>query len=194
MVEQVEELRSELDSQLLSDLGSLEAGGVKPLAKVVAAGFLGASGNNIWPNVGDPEVCRFQRSRPGEADLQREAALEGRDAVDAPTGNHAVRQSAHARQELLAVAEGKVEHVADDQALRNVLRRERAFSLQVVPVLYARNATGWSFEPAGECIGVAQEFCVGVSDQQRTAALEPARHGSLQRVVRAAAAAVAGER
>jgi len=51
--------------------------------------------------------------------------------------------------DIVLVTERQIEHVADHQALRNVLCRKRPFSLQVVPVLHAGNTTGWPFEPTG---------------------------------------------
>src|SRR5208283_6022412 len=88
------------------------------------------------------------------------------------------------------MTERKVENIADDKALGNILRGKRPFSIQVVPVLYLTHATSWSFQPARQRIGVAHEFGVRVSHQQSAAALESAGDSSLQRVVIAAAAAV----
>ena len=87
------------------------------------------------------------------------------------------------------MAERKIEHVTDDQPLGNILRRERLFSIQIVPVLHLPHPTGIAIlKPTGQGIGVAQQFCVGVSHQQRAAALESASHRGLQRIVGAAAA------
>src|ERR1700685_492375 len=126
-----------------------KTGGVKPVGKAAAAGFLVASRNHIGPDVPHSKICRFQRSRAGVGNLQREAALECSDAINAPAGNHAVRDSVEVRCEPPAVSEGKVENVTDHQPLRNVLGGQRVFSLQVVPVLHAANSTGRPSEPAG---------------------------------------------
>ena len=155
MVEDVEELRTELDAHSFPNLGSLEDGeievvdsrpaksrvntrfgtgtvirwgheasGIKPIRDVAAASFLVATRNHIGSNVADANVGLFQRGRAGVTDLQREAALERRDAIDAPPGNRAVEESREVACEHLSVAKGKIEDVTDHEALGNILRRK----------------------------------------------------------------------
>src|SRR5580693_7888669 len=115
MVEQVEELGSELDAHSFANLSFLEdreikvvdsrsakcrvnacfgarskiwrvgeASGVKPVCKAAASGFLVASRDHVRPDVPYSKICRFQRSRAGVGNLQREAALECGDAINSP--------------------------------------------------------------------------------------------------------------
>ncbi len=86
------------------------------------------------------------------------------------------------------MTKGEIEDIADHESLRNILRGERLFSFQIVPILNLPDAAGRTFQPTGQGIGVAQEFRIGIGDQHGTAAGEPARHRSLQRVVGAATA------
>jgi len=148
MIEQVEELRSELNTHSLAQISLLEdseikvvdsrstkdginprfgarspiwwgrkAARVEPLAQVAPAGFPVASGNNARSNVRDSKVRGFQWGRARVSNLQRETALESGDAIDAPTGNYAIGQPAHARQVFSAMTERKVQNVADDESL-----------------------------------------------------------------------------
>src|SRR5947209_836128 len=81
-----------------------------------------ASRHHIRPYISNSEVRSFQCGRcTGPGDLQRETTLECGDPIDPPSGDCAVRKSIHARQELPAMAERKIENVADDETLRNVL-------------------------------------------------------------------------
>jgi hypothetical protein len=56
-------------------------------------------------------------------------------AVNAPTPYDLVHSSPDAGEILLAFADGKIENVADHQALGDILRRQRTFSTQIVIVL-----------------------------------------------------------
>src|ERR1700722_3588119 len=210
MIEEVEEFRSELNPHFFADGSSFEHGEIKvvdsrtaknridarfgarpetwrsgearsiePLGEASRA-FPVAARNNVGANVCDAEVCRFQRGRTRIGKFQREAALEGRNPINPPARHSTIGKTAHAACESLAMTERQIEHVADHQALRNILRGKRFFTAKIVPVLYAADAAGWSFEPTGERVGVAQQLFIGVRHQQRAAALEAARDRSLQ--------------
>src|SRR5208282_765454 len=108
--------------------GNGEAIGVKPIRNRAAASLLVASGNHIRAHVGYAQVGHLQWCRTGVADLQREAPLEGGYAVDAPTGDYLVGRAMKSGQEGFTVAERQIQHVADNQALRNILRGKRPLS------------------------------------------------------------------
>src|SRR5882757_794513 len=78
---------------------------------------------------------------------QREALLECSYTVDAPAADDLIHRSVEPGQVPLAAAEGEVKNVADDEALGNVLRRQRALALEVVEVL---DAASRGFQPVGK--------------------------------------------
>ncbi len=92
--------------------------------------------------------------------------------------------------ERLAVTKGKIEHVADDEPLGNILRRKRPLSSEVIAILHGTNSAGRPFEPAREGIGIAKKLGIGISSKQCAPALEPAGHGRLQRIVGAFATSI----
>jgi hypothetical protein len=63
------------------------------------------------------------------------------------------------------MTERQIEDVTNDQTLRDILRRERTLSVEIVPVLNLSDAArGPVLEPTGQRIGVRQQLGVGVSD------------------------------
>src|SRR5258708_3985314 len=110
-----------------------EAGCVKPLGNVSSTCRFTAGWHDVRAHVGDTKVGGFQGGRGASTcNLQRESALEGRLAVDPPTGNQFVRHSRQASRESLAMTEGEIEDIADNQPLRNNLKGERSLSSQDV--------------------------------------------------------------
>ena len=59
-----------------------------------------------------------------------------------PSGDDLVHDACGIRHIPLAVAEGQVVNVANHQALRDVLRGQRALALQIVEVLHRTHAAG----------------------------------------------------
>jgi len=94
-----------------------EATGVEPLSKVLAACFSVTSGDDIRTDVRDAKVCRYERSRAGIRDLQRETALEGRNSINSPTRHGAIGEARQVVGESLAATEGEIENVADHESL-----------------------------------------------------------------------------
>src|SRR5579872_161575 len=114
-----------------------ETAGIKPLRDAAATSLFVASRNHVRPDISNAEVCCFQRCRARICDLKRKAALEGRDAIDSPARNNSVGQSSQPVREFLPMTEGQVQDVADYKTLRNILRRERPFASEVIPILHA---------------------------------------------------------
>jgi len=80
--------------------------------------------------------------------------------------------------------EGKVKHITDDQALGHILRRERPFAGQIIPVLHLAHAACIAIlKPTGLGVGIAQQFGVRVSHQQGATALESASYRGLERII-----------
>src|SRR5258708_13325410 len=68
---------------------------------------------------------------------QGESTLKYSYAINSPTPYDFVHCSPGGGEILLAFADGKIENVADHQALGDVLRRQRTFATQIVILLVA---------------------------------------------------------
>src|SRR5712692_3663722 len=87
------------------------------------------------------------------------------------------------------MAEGQIKHVADHEALRDILGGQGPLGLQVVPILNLSHApSASSLQPGRERVCVREKLCVGIGHQHGTAASEAPHDGCLQGVVIAAAA------
>ncbi len=75
------------------------------------------------------------------------------------------------------MSEGKIEDVTQYQALRNILRGQRAFAGEIVPILnLSYSARSSILKPTGERVGIAEQLRVGIGSKQSPSALEPAGH------------------
>src|SRR6266852_4780741 len=144
-----------------------EAGSVEPLTKfgrtARASRFVAAS-----YNIG-PRTAAVQGGviGIGVGENEREYALKHGDAINAPAADEFFRHAGGAGEKLLAAAERKIQNVADDQPLGNVLGGERAFALGVIVVL---DAAGRDFKPIGKSVRIADQLGIGISDDEGTSA------------------------
>src|SRR5258708_13778785 len=125
------------------------------------------------------------------AEHERKSTLKNGHTVHSPTTHELIHVTACARQIPLAVAEGKVNDVAYDQTLSNVLRRKGTVTPQVSVILDGSGAA--ALKPVGQCVRVANELGIGISNQQRAAARKPALNRKLERVIGAVIVALAGQ-
>src|SRR5262249_14385307 len=142
-----------------------------------------------WNDVGSraaAEQCGSVGLAIGED--QRKTALKNRDTVESPTAYKSVRRGADVGPIPSALADGKIHHVADHQALRYVLRGKGALSGRVIVVLDAADA---GFKPRCQRIGIADEFRISVGDLQGAGIRETLVHCELQRVIDAVIRALA---
>jgi hypothetical protein len=157
--------------------GRREASGIKPFIQLSGAarwgGFV-ASRNEVRPGAG-PKQRGIVRRRTRKH--QRETALEDGHPINAPAADDLVREARSSGQVASPVSKWKIQHIADYQTLWNVLGRERALSLVVVVVL---DSAGGHLQPIRERISIADQFGVGVGNQQRSSAGEPALDGQLE--------------
>src|SRR5262245_2172482 len=99
---------------------------------------------------------------------QRRAALVRRDAVNLPPADDAIDQRGRVPEQLLAAACGQFVDIAEDQPLRHVLGRDRAFSATVVRVLLVAR-----WPEKGDCLrNVINQFAFSVSNEQAQAIRE----------------------
>src|SRR5271156_5496296 len=170
-----------------------EAAGVEPFDNGARA-TLGASCHHVWPNGARAQAQVGQGVRGAIGYFQREAALERGDAVNAPAGHDLIDHAGGIAHEPLAVAKRQVQHVADDEALGNVLRGERILTPQIVPILHVADAAvAAALQPRGDGVRVRNELGVSVRHKERATAIEALRRGELERVVAASAAANASQ-
>src|SRR6202166_872320 len=92
---------------------------------------------------------------------QRKATLENGDTINPPASDDFVQHPLGTGKALFAFAESKIENITERQALRNILRGQRALPAQIVIVLIRSQAR---LQPCRQSIGIANEFGVGVSD------------------------------
>src|ERR1700751_455917 len=111
-------------------------------------GFLAAS------SVGRRRAATERGSVVGDgiAERKREALLEDSHTVNSPTTDDLIQGAGRVRKVLFPMAQWKIENVADDEALRNVLGGQRALSTVVVIVL---NAAVGCLEPIRQGVCVA---------------------------------------
>jgi len=110
---------------------------------------------------------------------QRESPLEYSDSVDAPSSIIFSAISLSPEKNFLP-CRMEIEDKAHHQTLGNVLRGERTLSPQIVVILDSSDAC---LQPRSQRVGVADEFRIGVSDQQRPGAREPSLYGELKGVI-----------
>ena len=83
-----------------------------------------------------PKLAIREASTAGPGNFEREALLESGNSVHTPAGDYFVHDTSSITHIPLAVAEGQVVNVANNQALRDVLRRQRALACEIVVVLH----------------------------------------------------------
>lgn len=182
VVEEIEQLRPELDPHSFVDGGPLEHGevevdytllpdrGINPrlvtegprawgretgcvepfrhLVHRTSGNGLVASRSVVGSQPANAKAGSREAVTAASVELYRETTLQGGNTVQAPAGDHSAGKSVKTGQILLAMPKGEIKDVADDQALRYVLGRQRTLSLQIVPILYpAYTARGAPFQP-----------------------------------------------
>ena len=140
-----------------------------------------------------PRPSHSRGVRAGPSNLEREALLESGNSVHAPSGDDLVQDAGSITHIPLAVAEGQIVNVAKHQALRDVLRGQRALACEIIVVLHLPHTARRAFQPTGKSVGVGHQLRVGVSRKERSAIFEPLCGCKLERIVRAFAAAISGQ-
>ena len=169
--------------------GNREAGFIEPAVHTAlrrAANLLVASGDDDRTDGARTEVVAQRVARGGEG--QRQTAVEGGDAVHAPSTDGRVYECVACAQVLLPVTEGQIDAVVDDKVMRQVLHADGLLRMQIVVILHDALSALSILEAAG-VLRVAQQLGLRVRDLHEPAMLEAPIEGRLQRLVGRAAVA-----